>query len=86
MKEFKVSKVIADPERAPHDSKQILSSGGVTYIRLHGSPEIYRSSYSDEFLVSLKEELNTYKKPWCIFDNTTFGKATGNALKLLEMR
>lgn len=82
MKEFKVSKVLADPEKAPHDSKNILSTGGVTYVRLHGSPVVYCSSYSKEFLKSLSKDLSSYKRPWCIFDNTAHGKGTGNALAL----
>lgn len=84
MKEFKVSKVIADPERCPHRTKDILRSGEITYYRLHGTPDIYRSSYSRAFLKSLKTDLIQYDNPWCIFDNTTLGKATGNALELLR--
>lgn len=85
MKDFKVSKVLADPERCPNDSKTILSTGGITYVRLHGSPDIYRSSYTRSFLRQLHQELSSYRKPWCIFDNTTLGKATGNALTLRSM-
>lgn len=82
MREFKVSKVIADPERCPHETKAILTSGGITYYRLHGSPIVYRSSYSRSFLRKLHTELKHAKNPWCIFDNTTLGKGTGNALTL----
>jgi uncharacterized protein YecE (DUF72 family) len=83
MKEFKVSKVVADPERCPHDSRNILSTGEITYYRLHGSPVIYRSSYSKDFIQKIEHDLSAFKNPWCIFDNTAQGKATGNALTLL---
>lgn len=56
------------------------------YYRLHGSPEIYKSNYSDDFISKvqsrLQEAQQSGKKAWCIFDNTTFGYATQNALKL----
>jgi len=79
LKDYKISKVIADPERCPSPFKTI---NGLVYYRLHGSPIIYRSSYSKAYLKRLKKELQGYKDAWCIFDNTTFGQATGNALEL----
>lgn len=82
LKEYKISKVVADPERCPHKTKDVLKFGGISYFRLHGSPEIYKSSYSKNFLKDLAKDLNSYKNCWCIFDNTTYGKATGNALTL----
>ena len=61
---------------------------GVVYYRLHGSPRMYYSSYSPEFLRSLAERLTMYARPenpvWCIFDNTALGAATSNALELLR--
>ncbi|MGV3743145.1 MAG: DUF72 domain-containing protein [Burkholderiaceae bacterium] len=57
------------------------------YIRLHGSPLIYHSSYSEEFLVEVAESLNadraSGRRSWCVFDNTASGAAVGNALALL---
>lgn len=85
LKEFKISKVIADPERCPHNIKNILSTGGITYFRLHGNPVIYKSSYNRSYLKKLSQDLSLYKKAWCIFDNTAMGKATGNALTLRSM-
>lgn len=82
MHQFKVSKVIADPERCPHKTKNILATAGITYTRLHGGPIIYRSSYSQSFLKKLSGELKGQQNPWVIFDNTSLGAATGNALKL----
>jgi uncharacterized protein YecE (DUF72 family) len=85
MKEFEVSKVMADPERCPSENKSILTAGGITYFRLHGSPEIYKSSYKSKFLKDLNIQMSQYCNSWCIFDNTTFGKATGNALTLVNL-
>jgi uncharacterized protein YecE (DUF72 family) len=80
--DFKVSKVIADPEKCPTEDSEILMAGGFRYYRLHGSPVIYKSQYSEKFLLKLSRELKDRKETWCIFDNTTFGHATDNALTL----
>jgi uncharacterized protein YecE (DUF72 family) len=80
MNEFEITKVSANPEKCPG-----LNIGEEKYFRLHGSPEIYRSSYSDEFLDRLTTNLLLLQgKPWCIFNNTTFGYATTNALELVQ--
>lgn len=84
LKAYKISKVIADPERCPSKYKSVISAGGLVYYRLHGSPVIYRSSYSRDYLKRLKTELKNFKNPWCIFDNTSYGEATGNALILTK--
>lgn len=58
------------------------------YIRLHGSPVIYRSVYSEEYLehlyTEMEELLQAGKQVWCIFDNTADGAAVPNALSLLS--
>ena len=82
LKDYKISKVIADPERCLSSLKGITSYSGITYYRLHGSPVIYRSAYTQAYLKRLSKELRALKNAWCIFDNTTFGAATGDALKL----
>lgn len=80
MKEYNVSKVIADPEKCPG-----IDQGEEKYYRLHGSPEIYSSNYDDEYLNNLYIELKCLEhETWCIFDNTTFGHATSNALALVK--
>lgn len=82
MKEFKISKVIADPERF---LSKDYSFSGIRYYRLHGSPVVYKSSYSEEFLSSLADKIIRSKKEnWVIFDNSMFGYATKNALMLKE--
>lgn len=84
MYEFGVSKVIADPERCPGGPKKLHTAGGLAYFRLHGSPVIYRSSYTRKFLKDLRSNLSSYQNSWVIFDNTTMGAATGNALSLMK--
>ena len=60
----------------------------MTYYRLHGSPKIYYSAYSAEFIGSLARDLaheaSTERDTWVIFDNTTLGAATRNALDLAD--
>lgn len=81
IKQFNISKVIADPEKCPGELESEIK-----YYRLHGSPEIYKSNYEDDYLNNLYEELNRATTDvWCIFDNTTFGYATNNAVTIKDM-
>lgn len=77
-----IAQVIADPPVA-----LVAAMEKTVYVRLHGSPEIYHSVYSDEFLHELERQLRRYraegKTVWCIFDNTASGAAMPNALSLL---
>ena len=54
------------------------------YLRLHGSPRIYYSAYSPEYLREtgrrLAEAAARGAAAWCIFDNTAGGAAAGDAL------
>jgi uncharacterized protein YecE (DUF72 family) len=54
------------------------------YFRLHGSPEIYFSSYTSSYLEGLAFRLRMHARAgdtvWCMFDNTIRGAAAGNAL------
>jgi uncharacterized protein YecE (DUF72 family) len=58
-----------------------------SYLRLHGSPRMYDSPYSNEAIACYAEEM---RRPggarWCIFDNTRLGQATSNALLLALLR
>ena len=85
LREFNVARVAADPARvaaagAPGGARQF------SYFRLHGSPKVYSSSYSDEFISGLADRLRKEavgeRTIWCMFDNTTLGAATRNALDL----
>jgi uncharacterized protein YecE (DUF72 family) len=80
MKEFNLSKVDADPEKCPGEI-----SSEIKYYRLHGSPEIYKSDYDLEFLDQLFEKMSQHHGDvWCIFDNTTLGHATNNAVAIMQ--
>ncbi|HYH82894.1 MAG TPA: DUF72 domain-containing protein [Longimicrobium sp.] len=82
-----VARVAADPVRAPGADEP----GGwpeLAYFRLHGSPRMYYSEYTPEYLDALAARMAKARERgvpvWCIFDNTTLGAATGNALDLLS--
>lgn len=85
--DFEVSRVAADPPRATGDGEP-GGWNGLAYFRLHGSPRIYYSSYEQQALAALALKLKDLRKQrvpaWCIFDNTTLGAATGNALSMLN--
>jgi uncharacterized protein YecE (DUF72 family) len=86
--QFGISKVIADPERCPLDLEKVASSG-MLYLRLHGTPDIYKSQYETNtvkmYLQQILKHRQELQTAWCIFDNTTFGHATFNALEMSEM-
>lgn len=84
---YDIAKVFADPEPCPDLGCRFLDIGSVEYFRLHGSPEMYRSSYSEKDLEILAHEirLNKGREHWVIFDNTTFGHAVVNALDLQKL-
>jgi len=50
---------------------------------------MYFSSYSEAYLTALASQLCALARKrvpvWCVFDNTAYGVATGNALDLLQM-
>jgi uncharacterized protein YecE (DUF72 family) len=81
-----IARVRADPAVA--GSMQAEYRGPIEYFRLHGSPVMYRSSYSEDFLNKLFADLSRYrsegKTVWCVFDNTADGAALPNALSLMS--
>jgi uncharacterized protein YecE (DUF72 family) len=81
----RVARAGADPARceaAAHPG----AWPGLAYLRLHGSPQMYYSSYEPERIRHVAEVLRAHRAAgaecWCVFDNTTLGAATGNALEL----
>ena len=80
----RVARVAADPPPVPQ-AAQPGGWPGLVYYRLHGSPEVYTSAYNEEYLEVLARTLHGAARTastWCIFDNTTLGCATANALDL----
>lgn len=83
----RVGRVAADP---------ICADGGdepggwleTLYLRLHGSPTMYHSSYDEAYLDRVAARMVAAAREadavWCIFDNTARGAATVNSLELLS--
>ncbi|MDO9418490.1 DUF72 domain-containing protein [Pararhizobium sp.] len=76
--------VFADP---PKVERTIEPNSDGLYLRLHGAPKVYYSSYG-------KDDLHRYRlamdrsqagESWCIFDNTASGAALSNALDLQSL-
>ena len=77
-----VARAAADPALVPAAAEP-AGSARCTYLRLHGSPLVYASAYASAELECRAEQLRAASGPaWCIFDNTKFGAATGDALAL----
>ena len=87
--DYKISKAVADPEPCPLSKDSHSRVESVQYWRLHGSPKMYESRYEKETLKEVAEKLqhphNPVMQTWCIFDNTTFGYATENAIELQNL-
>jgi uncharacterized protein YecE (DUF72 family) len=85
LEQFRVGRVLADPVRYP-PGRTPGGWPGLVYLRLHGSPHMYYSSYGKETLqalaLKLRESVGSGAEVWCIFDNTASGAAVSNALEL----
>jgi uncharacterized protein YecE (DUF72 family) len=82
-----VSRVLADPVR--HDAGRL--PGGWRdriYLRLHGSPRMYYSSYEPDTIAALARRIAQAQREgqdvWCIFDNTAGNAAAHNAVELKQ--
>jgi uncharacterized protein YecE (DUF72 family) len=85
---FRTARVLADP--VLHDDAAAPGGWpGLVYLRLHGSPRRYWSSYPDTVLQQLAQRLGQAREEgaqcWCVFDNTASGAAVANALTLAVM-
>lgn len=79
----RLTRVIADPpagKPGPH-----VATTEAVYVRLHGSPTMYVSLYSDEQLQQVADTLAAASEAWCIFDNTMTGRQTLQALRLRQL-
>jgi uncharacterized protein YecE (DUF72 family) len=87
MNEYEVARVAADPPRLDGGGEP-GGWRGLAYFRLHGSPRVYYSSYEDDALAAVADQLRNLQRrripAWCIFDNTAHGAATRNALSAIE--
>ena len=86
--EWRVARVAADP--APHPGAGEPGGWrGLMYVRLHGSPKMYYSAYSEASLQAVAGNLMRQQasrgRAWCIFDNTAAFAATANALSTVTL-
>ena len=86
LREHGVTRVAADPpagQPGPH-----VPTTDAGYLRLHGTPRVYYSSYPPDFLREVERriaEMNAAGADcWCIFDNTAAFAAVPNALEVLK--
>ena len=80
-----IARVLADPVR--HDGGRAPGGfPGRVYLRLHGSPRMYYSSYQPDVLSALARRIRLALvkgcEVWCVFDNTAGSAAAHNALDL----
>jgi uncharacterized protein YecE (DUF72 family) len=87
MRRHAIGCVHADPPPVAH--AEPAGFDGTAYLRLHGSPVIYRSAYDEAFIetvVARIAAMAVHADPvWCIFDNTADGAAVPNALSLMRL-
>jgi uncharacterized protein YecE (DUF72 family) len=87
LNQFQIGRVAADPSLVP-EAAEPGEFRSLVYLRWHGSPRMYYSSYDDGALADLAKRVLTCQEQgsatWCIFDNTAEGAATRNALRLGE--
>ena len=80
--------VAADPGIAGYDALQdnFPITASTVYLRLHGSPHMYKSSYDKAYLKNLSLRIAILLKQgqhiWCVFDNTAEGAAFPNAVTI----
>ncbi|MRX08637.1 DUF72 domain-containing protein [Pseudoduganella sp. FT25W] len=79
LQRHRITRVIADPPAG--QPGPYVATTDDAYVRLHGSPRIYYSSYDEDYLAGVAAWLQD-RNGWCIFDNTASGAAILNALQL----
>lgn len=82
---YRISRVAADPAPTPEAARP-GGFDGLIYMRLHGSPRMYYSAYSEQNLDEVAAMLSNgaAAEKWCVFDNTASGAAFANALDLRD--
>ena len=83
----RIPRVVADPSPVRESMNQPPRKAGTAYFRLHGSPRMYWSRYTPDYLLALARtvQTSTAAEVWCVFDNTASGAAIENALELQEL-
>ena len=84
LRELGVVRVVADPP-AGEPGPFVPTRDDAAYVRLHGSPLIYRSIYEPERLAQVAAWLRGQARSLVIFDNTMSGTQVRQALQLRQM-
>jgi len=88
LSDLNVSRVVADPAKC-EDVGEPPQAASLIYYRFHGSPRMYYSAYSEEYLFNLSKQIQRLRKRskevWCMFDNTARHASWGNALYLQHL-
>ena len=83
-----IARVAADPSKNPGGDLP-GGSRNLVYYRLLGSPKMYYSAYSADFLsrlaTQIRGSISITDDVWCIFDNTARHEAWPNAQQLLGL-
>lgn len=86
LREHGVARVWADPPAGQPGPHVPVTPAG--YLRLHGSPRVYYSSYAPSALAEIGQRIAAVSAGgadcWCIFDNTAGFAALPNALQVLR--
>lgn len=87
LRERSITRVQADPPAGQPGPFEATGAG--SYLRLHGKPKVYYSSYDQAYIDGVAADLTDKRtdrpvvdRNWCIFDNTAAGWAVPNALTL----
>ncbi|MFZ6645930.1 DUF72 domain-containing protein [Undibacterium sp. TJN25] len=90
IQKYRLALVQADPQPPGFRDAELPDASPLVYHRLHGSPDMYYSAYSSDYLDDLQktlaEQQRQGKQVWCIFDNTAQGAAFWNALLLASFQ
>jgi uncharacterized protein YecE (DUF72 family) len=85
LEEHGITRVAADP--VPPGCESVAPARSrFAYFRLHGSPKMYYSSYSVDYLHGVAAAARaSAAETWCIFDNTAAGAAWPDATRLQRL-
>lgn len=85
---FKAKDIIFCSVNHPKLPDNIITTSSTVYARLHGNPDIFYSSYSDEFLINLHRtitENQMIKEAYVLFNNTAGQAGVMNAMQFKEL-